>query len=93
MNSNVGRVPVLSTKCRNDSASTDKLFVSLMAMIWFRLASLAACKLSARLNLTSSSPRRVIALAMPAVDKVMRLGDIASPGVPVMRSTDSMTLR
>ena len=62
-------------------------------MMWLRLASLAACKLSARLNLTSSSPRRLMALAMPAVEMVIRLGDMASPGVPVMRSTDSRTFR
>ena len=93
MNSNVGRVPVLPWKCRKASANTDKLLVSLMAMMWLRFSSLAACKLKAKLNFTSSSPSLLMALAMPAVDTVMRFGDMANPGVPVMRSTDSNTLR
>ena len=93
MYSKVTRVPVFSWKYTSASLRLARSLVSLISMIRLRLPSSAAWRLRAKLNLTSSSPSFRIILAMPAVETVMRFGLMPRPGVPVMRSTDSRTLR
>ena len=67
-----------------------KLLVN--GIISFLISSIAECKETANLNLTSSSAIFLIILETPEVETVMRFGDIPKPSEEVIMSIAFMTL-